>query len=73
LRCSFDLEFSVDAGEVDLDGAGAIVGFCSDFEDIAALSECLKDFLFGGSEQVSLDYDGIRSPRVVNDFDVGIG
>ena len=63
----------MDAGEVDLYSAWAVIGCCSDFEDIAALSECLKDFLFGGSEQVSLDYDAIRSPKVVNDFDVGIG
>ena len=63
----------MDAGEVDLHGAWAVIGCCSDFRDTAKLGECLKDFLFGGSEQVSLDYDAIRSPKVVNDFDVGIG
>jgi len=73
LRCSFDFEFSVDAREINLDGAGAVVGCCSDFGDIAVLGERLKDFLFGGGEQVSLGDDGIRSPKVVNDFDVGIG
>jgi len=73
LRCSFDFEFSVDAGKVNLNSAWAVIVFGSDFGDIAVLGECLKDFLFGRCKQFGLGYDCIGSPKVINDFDVGVG
>ena len=73
MRCSFDFEFSVDAGKVNLDSAWAVIVFGSDFGDIAVLGECLKDFLFGRCKQFGLGDDCIGSPKVINDFDVGVG